>query len=427
MVHLTDDEKRILQGECGRVRQKCMEFLVKQCEVTGAERLIDIDGTGDIHTPGTSMAKDYEITLDELRELADSGAKFKIPTFINKMPMPGCVPMHGWEKCGICRQEDPVFHEEHLFEDYLSVYRRMGLLATHSCAIYLTASYWPSIGQHCSWTESSAVPYCNAILGGRTNLDGHFANCFLGKTTYYGLHITENRYAKVLVKTERLIKTELEWDVFGFAIGELCGLSVPALTGTCKPTTSHILRLNSAMNTGGSVPMYHIPGSTPEAPTLEYAFNGKEPERTIMIDDAELHKAYDTINYNPVEDVDIVSLGCPHYNMVDLMHVAHKLEGKKCKVRLWIMTAPWLYEAARYQGYAKIFEDAGATFLSGTCPGPMGGVPEGAKTIAMDSAKQSYYISGMFTDPDKPLHVCYGSQDDCIEAALTGKWRGEWR
>ena len=424
---LTDEEKRMLEGAEGRARQKCMEFLVKQCEVSGADRLIDIDGTADFHTPSSSMVKDYEITLEELKELSESGAKFKVPTYANKMPMPGCVPMHGWEHCGIRHQEDPQFHEEHLFDEYLSVYKHMGLLATHTCAIYLTSSFWPSVGQHCSWTESSAVPYCNAILGGRTNLDGHFANCFLGKTPYYGLHITENRYATVLVKSERLINTELEWDVFGFAVGEACGIDVPVLTGTAKPNTSKILRLNSAMNTAGSIMMYHIPGATPEAPTLEFALNGKEPQRTVLISEKDLRDTYNTINYNPTEDVDFVSLGCPNYNIVDVMHVAQKLEGKKCKTRLWVMTAPWLYEAVKSQGFLKIIEDAGATLLTGTCPGPMGGTPDGVKTIAMDSAKQSYYISGMFTDPEKPLHVCYGSQDDCIDAAITGKWRGEWR
>jgi hypothetical protein len=45
----------------------------------------------------------------------------------------------------------------------------------------------------------------------------------------------------------------------------------------------------------------------------------------------------------------------------------------------------------------------------------------------VDSAKQSYYITGRYPDDDNRLQVCYGSQDDCIEAALTGKWHGEWR
>jgi predicted aconitase len=103
------------------------------------------------------------------------------------------------------------------------------------------------------------------------------------------------------------------------------------------------------------------------------------------------------------------------------------LEGKKCKVQTWIMTTPWLYETAKGQGFLKIFEDAGANLMTATCPAAMGGVPNGAKTIAADSAKQAYYITGCYPDPDDPLHVCYGSMEDCVDAAITGKWHGEWR
>ena len=91
------------------------------------------------------------------------------------------------------------------------------------------------------------------------------------------------------------------------------------------------------------------------------------------------------------------------------------------------MTIPWLYHIAREQGYLEIFEAAGANLMTGTCPAAMGGVPEGVKVLAVDSAKQSYYITGRYPDDDRRLQVCYGTQDDCIEAALTGKWRGEWR
>ena len=422
---LTDEEKRMLQGEDGIVRQKCMEQLVAASEVAGAERLVDLDGTGDFtHGAGGARGR-FGFPFEALKELADSGAKFKIPTYSNKVPIPQ-VPFHGWEKCGIPQQEDPEYNEKGREEEYMSVLRKMGVFTSHSCANYLSSSFWPTVGQHCSWTESSAVPYCNAILGGRVNLDGSFATCFLGKAPYYGKHITENRHATVLIKTEKPIDTELQWDVLGFAVGERSELEVPAITGTVNATTSKLVKINASLNTGGSVPMYHIPGVTPEAPTVEFALNGKAPIETFLITDADLREAYNKINYLPVEDVDFVSLGCPHYNMVDLWHAAQLLDGKKCKVRLWIMTSPWLYDHAKAQGFLKIFEDAGATLLTGTCPAAMG-MPDGINALAMDSVKQSYYITGRYSTPEKPLHVCYGSQADCIEAAITGKWHGEWR
>ncbi len=433
-VKLTDEEKRLLQGEAGYVPQVCMQYLVDMCEIAGAERLIDLDGTGDMHTPGNQLSPFFGFTYEELEKLAEAGAHFKIPTFADKAPFPEQPPIHGWESCNVCayrvegdREDEPAFHERALHEDFYRLYRKMGMLTTHSCANYLTMSYLPSIGQHCSWFESSQIPYCNAVLGARTNFDGSFATCFLGKAPYYGLHITENRYGTVLVKTERLIQTDLEWDVFGFAVGEDVGVDVPVLTGTAKPTTTQFQKLNSAIHTGGAVAMYHIPGSTPEAPTVEWAFGGKKPGRETLIGERELKRAYETLNYHTSNDVDMVYLGCPHLNIVDLMLLARRLEGKKCRIPLWIMTAPWLYDAAKNMGYLKIFRDAGATLMSGTCLAAMGAVPEGVRNLAVDTAKQAYYMTGCYPDEDYRLQVCYGSTEDCLDAALTGRWRGEWK
>ncbi|MDR0906406.1 MAG: aconitase X catalytic domain-containing protein [Oscillospiraceae bacterium] len=433
-VKLNDAEKRMLQGEDGLVPQLTMQWLVEMCQVAGTDTIIDLDGTGDFHTPWTTMTFHHEISLDELKKLTAAGGVFKIPTFSNKSPFTEMSPIHGWEGCDMCsrshgngRFDDCDFHEKSMHEEFYVEFRKMGMLQTHSCASYLTASYLPTIGQHCSWNESSAIPYCNAVLGARSNIDGSFATCFLGKAPYYDMHVTENRLATVLVETERLIHTDTEWDLLGFAIGEDCGLAVPAITGTAKPTTTQFCKMNAGMNTGGSIRMYHIPGSTPEAPTLDAAFGGKKPQRTALIGENVLRATYEKLNFHTSDDVDMVYLGCPHLNAVDMMLLARKLEGKKVKIPLWIMTAPWLYNVAKEQGYLKIFEDAGAKLMDGTCMAAMGGVPDYVHNIAVDSAKQSYYITGCYPDDDNRLQVCYGTQDDCVDAALSGKWRGEFK
>ena len=84
-MYLTDEEKRMLQGESGTVPQLCMQYLVEECAVSGAERLVDLDGTGDFHTPMTSMSPFYQFGLEDLKALVESGAHFKIPTFANKV------------------------------------------------------------------------------------------------------------------------------------------------------------------------------------------------------------------------------------------------------------------------------------------------------------------------------------------------------
>ena len=431
MPRLTDAEKRILQGEEGVVRQKCMEYLVEMCRIAGAERLVDLDGTGDMHTPGLALSQYYQITLDELRDFADRGGRFAIPTFADKAPFGEQAPIHGWEKCTVCygrdRHDNPAFHEKALHEEEFAVLRKMGLMTTHSCANYLTMSYLPSVGQHCSWFESSQMPYCNATLGARTNFDGTLATCLLGKAPYWDMHVTENRLGTVLIETDRLIATDLEWDVYGFAAGEASDVEVPVVTGTTRPTTTQYQKFNSAAATGGAVRMYHLPGITPEAPTVEFATGGKPFKRQVMIDGATLRRTYDSLNYHTSDVVDMVYLGCPHLNIVDLMKLSVKLDGKKCVIPMWIMTAPWLYDSAKSLGYVEIFEKAGAVLMSGACLAAMGAVPEGVRNIAVDTAKQAQYITGCYPDDDHHLGVCYGSQDDCIEAALTGRWRGEWR
>ena len=434
MPALTDAEKRTLQGEEGVVRQKCMQYLVELCQISGAERLVDLDGTCDMHTPGFQLSQHIEITFDEISEYANNGGKFALPTFANKSPFGEEAPIHGWEHCNVCSyripelmHNDPEFHKKAMNEEEMAVLRKMGMITTHSCANYLTMSYLPSVGALWAWFESSQMPYCNATLGARTNIDGTLATAILGKAPYYGMHITENRLGTILVETDRLIHTDMEWDVLGFAVGEACDVEVPVVTGTARPTTTQYQKFNSACQTGGAVSMYHLPGFTPEAPTIEFATGGKPFQRQVMIDNDVLRKTYDGLNYHKTDKVDMVYLGCPHLNIVDLMLLARKLEGKKVKIPLWIMTAPWLYNHAKDLGYLDIFTKAGAVLMSGACLAAIGAVPDGVDCIAVDTAKQAQYITGCYADEGDFLQVCYGTQDDCIDAALTGTWHGEWR
>ena len=171
--------------------------------------------------------------------------------------------------------------------------------------------------------------------------------------------------------------------------------------------------------------MYHIPGINPEAPNLEAAFNGNKPERTIRIGRGDLKRVYDLINYASNDDVEFVYLGCPHYNIQELQKVSGLLDGKKCKIPLWVMTNPLTFRNAEIMGLKYIIQKAGGVLLSGSCPGLlMGEMPTDA-VMATDAVKQNYYITGILHP--KKLDAWYGSMEDCIEAAITGKWKGEWR
>jgi predicted aconitase len=45
--------------------------------------------------------------------------------------------------------------------------------------------------------------------------------------------------------------------------------------------------------------------------------------------------------------------------------------------------------------------------------------PAGTRVFATDSAKQAHYLPAILG-----IEAWFGSLDDCIDAAVTGRWRG---
>ena len=88
---------------------------------------------------------------------------------------------------------------------------------------------------------------------------------------------------------------------------------------------------------------------------------------------------------------------------------------------MWIFIPRALKEVADRNGYTKIIEDAGAVLMADTCPALGRLMPKGATHMATDSVKQGHYIPAILG-----LQSSFGSMDDCIEAAVTGRWKGEF-
>jgi predicted aconitase len=425
-MKLSEEEKRILGGERGALERKCMEFLIAYGEAADAECLVDIDGTVDIHASGLRPPtwvsdKSYALTNDDIERAAKKGLQFKVPTFCNK-PTPGFI-IDGCEGCYTYPSSDPAYRDHRI--DLYKPYLVMGMVPTWSCDYYLTASYWPTTGQHCSWGESSAIPWVNAVLGARANFDGCFQTAFLGKVPKYDLHLDEKRAATVLVTFDGTFMDDIEYELFGWAVGEYCGMKVPALMNLGKPTVTQLVKMNTGLTSGGQVRMYHIPGVTPEASSVSEAFKGKKPEDEIVITRDDLHRVYDMINFATNEDVDFVYLGCPHYNIVEVQKAARLLNGKRLRAECWVMTSPPVYRFAEQMGLKDIIERSGAKLLSATCAGELGGEMAPYEVMATDSAKQNYYLTGHLYP--RKVQIWYGTQEVCIRAAATGKWRGEWK
>jgi len=424
-MKLTDEEKAILEGSEGLARQKAMDLLVRYGEALGAERLVDTNNVCVSVTAGAYSTKRPELKESDIdaslsRMYLDSDEPFEIPkTKVYTCRLIREMDPEYWEIQGI----DPTRHEINLLTE--KVCSRIGMQLMHSCTPYLLGNV-PVMGEHCAWIESSAVIYCNSVLGGRTNIEGMesaTASMLTGKTPYWGYHLNENRLGTHLVEVEYQPESVMDWGLLGYYVGEIVQEHVPVINGVRKvPNIARLKHHGAAAASSGGVEMYHVVGFTPEAHSLEQAFGKNKPAATLKFGKAERREAYDNLTSATDSTVDFIMLGCPHYTLEEVWNAARLLESRRVHsgANLWIFTPRALKTIADQEGLTDIITKAGAVLMTDTCPCISHISPKNVKTAATDSAKHAHYMPAMLGFP-----TWFGSQQDCIEAAVTGKWRGE--
>jgi predicted aconitase len=111
-------------------------------------------------------------------------------------------------------------------------FKRVGIIHLATCTPYQVGNI-PAKGEHCAWTESSAIAFCNSVLGAYTNIEGlhsSFASAISGKTPLWGMHLDENRLGKVIVDVEIDMEMIRDWYLMGYYVGGELGLDVPIYT-----------------------------------------------------------------------------------------------------------------------------------------------------------------------------------------------------
>ena len=245
--------------------------------------------------------------------------------------MQGGVDPNEWKTLGKSRE---VF--EHQQEDEAAVADH-GIQIMKTCTPYLAGNV-PVKGEHCAWMESSAVVFCNSVIGGRTNTEGRestSAAMLTGKIPDWGFHRDEFRRGSHAIEVEVPIESMIDWGMLGYFIGYAVEENIPVITGIdYQPDLIRHKHFGAAAASSGGVEMYHMVGITPEAPSREVAFGGNKPVETIKYGPAERRKIYEMLNSNGTDDnVDFVMLGCPHASIEQIWEVANLLDGKKTPAR----------------------------------------------------------------------------------------------
>jgi predicted aconitase len=303
----------------------------------------------------------------------------------------------------------------------------LGVQATNTCTPYQVGNL-PTRGEHCAWMESSAVIYCNAVLGARTNTEGREsvgAAMLTGRIPYWGYHLDVNRRGTHLVQLETPVETTSDWGLLGYWIGDQVQERVPVVQGVgAIPNLARLKHFGAAASSSGGVEMYHLVGITPEAPTVEAAFAGNRQQGALRYGVAEARATWERINATGQDtQVDYVMLGCPHYTLEQLWEAARLLEGRKvhANCELWIFTPRAIKAVADQNGTTRILEQAGARLMTDSCSAMSRAVPKGTRVAAFDSAKQAHYLPAILG-----VQAWYGGVDECIDAACSGRWMGKF-
>ena len=426
MVALSDAEKAMVDGQQGAAVQKAMDLLIRYADALGAEDFVVTNNVAGVPGSSPKWVKDY---------YAADGGDYRavFSRFDLDSDEVVDVPRMNAFSCHLQGGMDPsLWREQGMSEEAYANFAgdeaetaAHGVQILKTCTPYIAGNV-PVMGEHCAWMESSAVVFCNSVIGGRTNCEGRestSAAMLAKRIPNWGFHRDEFRKGQHRVDVQVPVDDVFEWGMLGYFVGGAVEDTIPVIEGQLSDAS--LIRhkhFGAAAASSGGVEMYHMVGITPEAPSREAAFGGGAKGETFVYDAAARARVYETLNsVGASTDVDYVMLGCPHYSIEQIAEAARLLEGRKVHENsaLWIFTSRAVKATAQANGYVDALQKAGALLMTDTCSAISQAVPKGTRVAALDSAKQVHYLPAMMG-----IEGWYGTTSECIDAACTGKWQG---
>jgi predicted aconitase len=407
---LSENDQAMLRGERGAAAQLAMSIVVRMAEVYGAASLMDIS---QAHIDSTIYLGDA--TLEFAERLAGLGARVAVPTSLNVSGVDEC----GWKDWAV----DPVWAAKAARQ--MLAYERMGAVPTWTCAPYQTRMR-PVFGQQIAWGESNAIAFANSVIGSRTERYPDLLDiccAITGRVPAVGLHLTENRAGQLLVRLVD-VPAPVQQDaqffaVLGHLVGKLSEDCIPVVDGiTVQPAEDELKAFAAAAASSGRVALFHLVGITPEAPTREAAFQGREPQLVHDVTFERLRQARAELTTSDGDDLDMVILGSPHFSVDEFRALAPLVEGQRAhpRVQFLVTSSRLMRERAEEAGALAPVLAFGARITLDTCilASPM--LPPEIKRLMTNSAKYAYYAPSLLD-----ARVTFGSLSDCVRSAVAGR------
>lgn len=409
IVTLTTNDREMLEGRHGNpAATMAMKVIVAFAAMQKTSSLIDVS---QVHIDACCYVGMSSILIP--RKLHEMGARFAVPSTCNSLD----VDQQRWRDLGA----NPEISQ--IASDIGDLYVAMGSTASFTCAPYVLETR-PAPGEQVAWSESNAVVFANSVLGARTQKYPDYLDVMIALTSrapYAGCHKSGGRLPQVLVT----VPDFSNWDdslfpLLGYCIGEAAGNKIPFICGLehSQPTLSSLKAFSTAFATTSSAPMFHMNNITAEAKDL--SIDQSLPH--VFLKTAEIQEAWKRLNTATTKNVDLVSLGNPHFSLDEFASLARLCEGrmKGPNVKLIVTTGRDTYAKAAKSGYLEVISKFGGSFITDTCwcmiQEPV--IPVVARTIMTNSAKYAHYGPGV---THKEYH--FGSLAGCVDAACTGERR----
>ena len=411
-MRLAEPDRAALAGDRGEAARLAMRILVRMAEVRGAKAMLDIEGA---HIDSTIYVGDAGLEFAE--RLAGLGARVAVPSTLN---VSGLDEHHygDWPV-----PEDWADRSARQMRAYAS----MGTIPTWTCAPYQTGPL-PRFGQQVAWGESNAVCFANSVIGARTErypdlLD--ICAAITARAPAVGLHLEENRRATRVLELsgapESLARTDDFWPVLGHVLGGFAEEAVVALEGLpAAPDEDQLKALGAAAASSGAVALFHIPGVTPEAPTLGDALGGRSPDVVRRVGREALVEARRELGGDDDGPLDMVVLGSPHFSLAEFRKLAAEIDARGGErspgCEFLVTTSRIVRDLAERAGFLEPLRRFGGKLTVDTCILATPMLASSVRRIMTNSAKYAWYAPGLLS-----TGVAFGGLGECVESAKRGR------
>jgi predicted aconitase len=413
-MRLTDEEQAMLAGAQGPARQWAIKHQIAVGEFFDAPDFVPV-GQAHIMADTESLGESGVVWLEELAKLPAEQRRVRIPTITD----PRGLDFDSYKRL---KQTDAMADLE---ARAIAAFEALGVLMTNTCINYQTILP-PVRGEHLAFGDTGVVIYSNSVMGARSNFEGGpsaLSAGLTGRTPRYGYHLDAHRAGTKLFELEHQPRDLADWGALGGVVGKATNSywGVPVVTGLQRaPNSDELKHFGAALASFGSVALFHIPGVTPDAPTLAHAFQGRPTPAARVIGKADFDAFFEAYAAGG-DKVDVVVFAAPQLSLIEMSQVARLLANKHIHAgtSLIVATSPEIKFAADRMGLTRTIEDAGGIVASGVCfyqsYAREMAEANGWQRLLTNSAKLVNIIAGYGYKPT------LASMERCIDSAVAGR------